>query len=99
MSKWDALKEAKGLLTAIISTAGVCIIIGGAVMEWRIGVNVTKALSAVDLATDIKIIDMDKATATNTSGVAENKEDIGGLDRRTEMAFAALMGRQVPDND
>ena len=80
MSKWEQIKEIKGLLAAIVSTAGICIIIGGALMEWRVNVNVTKAVAAElakqDLATDIKIIDMDKATASNTSGVADNKEDI-----------------------
>ena len=65
-------------------------------VDWRIGEKVNDALAAKDLGTDTKIIEMDKATASNTSGVAENKEDIGGLDRRTELAFAALMGRSVP---
>ena len=101
MSKWEQLKELKGLIAGLASLIAVLIVIGGLLMDWRVDVKVDAAvkaaLEAEDLATDSKIIDMDKATALNTSGVAENKEDIGGLDRRTEMAFAALMGRPVPD--
>ena len=96
---WQQLKDIKGLLTAIIGVIVGCMVVGGLLMDWRISVNVVKALAAQDLATDSKIVSMDKATATNTSGVAENKEDISGLESRVQLAFAALMGRSVPSGN
>ena len=44
-------------------------------IDWRVGVKVTEALSAMDIGTDSNIIAMDTIAAANTSGVAENKED------------------------
>lgn len=103
MSKWAQLNEIKGVLAAIASTATVCILIGGALMDWRIGVKVTTgiaaALASEDLATDQKIINMDKATASNTAGVADNKDDITINRKNVERAFAVLMGQPVPDDD
>ncbi len=65
-------------------------------IDWRVGVKVADALAAQDLGTDTKIVEMDKATAANTSGVAENKEDITGLESRVQLAFKVLMGQPVP---
>ncbi len=63
---WEQLKEIKGLLASIIAFAAGCLVLGGFLMEWRIDVNVTAALSKQDLATDTKIVAMDTATAENT---------------------------------
>jgi len=96
---WAKLKELKGVLAAIVSTATVFILIGGALMEWRISVNVTKALSAQDLATDTNIVTMNTNIADNTRTGSENGEDIEHNRRNVEAAFAALMGRAVPRPD
>lgn len=96
MSKWEQLKEIKGLIAGLATLVTVLIVIGGFLMEWRVDVNVTAAVKAAladeDLATDSKIIDMDKATATNTSGVAHNKENIDINRENVKAAFEALMG-------
>ena len=99
MSKLEQLKEIKGLIASLVGLITVLIVIGGALMEWRVGVKVGQALAAEDLATDEKIIDMDKVAALNTSGVADNKDDITINRKNVERAFAALMGRAVPEPD
>ena len=65
-------------------------------IDWRVGVKVDAALAAQDLGTDAKIVEMDKATALNTAGVKDNREDIEDNERRVEQAFAVLLGRD-PD--
>ena len=67
-------------------------------IDWRVGVKVDAALAAQDLGTDAKIVEMDKATALNTAGVKDNREDIEDNERRVEQAFAVLLGREVDDN-
>lgn len=62
-------------------------------VDWRIGVKVNEALAAQDLATDAKIVAMDKHIADNTRTGSENGEDIDDLDERVKMAFQALLGR------
>ena len=96
MSLYQAIKDNWAQVSFVFVVLSILV---GVIGEWRIRANVATALASTDLATDLKIIDMDKATATNTSGVAENKGRIGGLDRRTELAFAALMGRPAPAPD
>lgn len=96
MSKWDQIKEIKGLLAALVSVIGVLIVIGGLLMEWRVSVNVAMALAEQDLATDSKIVSMDTNIATNTRTGEENAEDISDNERRVEQAFAVLMGRPIP---
>lgn len=90
----DAWKQLKDIKALVVTMAGMVIVlmgIGGLLIEWRIDVNVRTALAAQDLGTDSKIVKMDQATASNTSGVAENKEDITGLEGRVQLAFQALM--------
>ena len=90
--KWDQIKK------FVFGGAGavVFLLIMGFI-DWRIGVKVDAALAAQDLGTDIKIINMDKATATNTSGVSENKEDITVNRQNVERAFDFLMGASNDD--
>jgi len=100
VSLYRAAKDNWAQLTVVFVIAGI---LGTALMEWRIDRNVTAAvtaaLAAEDLATDEKIIDMDKATATNTTGVAHNKENIDINRENVKAAFEALMGPPPSRND
>jgi hypothetical protein len=65
----------------------------GAYAERRIDVAVKSQLSAMDLGTDAKIVDMDKNIASNKALSERNKEEIDDAERRVEQAFEILMGR------
>ena len=93
MSKWEQVKEIKGLLAALVTVAGILIAIGAALMEWRVSVNVAEALAKQDLGTDVKIVSMDTNIADNKRTGEENAEDIEDNERRVEQAFLVLMGR------
>lgn len=41
------LKEIQGVLAAIVGTATICILVGGALMEWRIGANVETKIDSM----------------------------------------------------
>ncbi len=99
MSKWNQVKEIKGLIAGLATLMAVLIVIGGVLMEWRVSVNVAAALSAQDLGTDSKIVAMDKVSALNTAGVTANKDNIEDNERRVEQAFAVLLGRDPNDID
>jgi hypothetical protein len=94
VSLWQAVKDNWGQLTVI---GGALLIFAGVVMEWRVRSNVAAALAAEDLATDSKIIEMDKVAAANTAGVTANKDNIEDNERRVEQAFAVLLGRDPDD--
>lgn len=85
--KWDKVKN-----FILGGGAAVLVVILFGYLEWRIAVNVADALTAQDIGTDAKIIAMDKATASNTAGVAWNKESISEEKRRLERVAAILMG-------
>ena len=93
------LKEIKGLLTAIVTAALACMAVGAVIMEWRISVNVATALSEQDIGTDSKIVSMDDEIDANGAKATANATRIDGNERRVEQAFAALMGRPIPDAD
>jgi hypothetical protein len=93
MSKWEQVKEIKGLIAGLATLFTVLIVIGGVLMEWRVSVNVAAALAAQDIGTDTKIVAMDKVSALNTAGVTANKDNIEDNERRVEQAFAVLLGR------
>ncbi len=95
MSKWNELKEIKGLLASLIGAFTVVSVIALALMEWRISVNVTEAVDnafANNLSGNIKIIDMDKVAAANTRTGEENAEDIEHNRRANELAMRRLFG-------
>lgn len=96
-SKWEQIKEIKGLLTGLVTAFTVVSVIGLALMEWRISVNVAQALAAQDLGTDSKIVSMDTSIADNKRTGEENAEDIEDLDERVKMAFQALLGERNDD--
>jgi len=96
---WGKLKEVKGLIASIIAGAIVVMAIGGAIMEWRISVNVAAALSAQDLATDSNIMTMNTEIDANEAHADANTTRIAGNERRVELAFAALMGRPPPEDN
>ena len=92
MTKWEQLVEIKGLLASIAAFAVVCMGIGGALMEWRISVNVANALSSQDLATDSNILAINNSVADNRRTGEENAEDIEQNRARVEDAFRVLLG-------
>lgn len=67
-------------------------------VDWRIGVKVNEALANQDLATDAKIVAMDKDIADNTRTGSENAEDIEQNRERVQAAFEALLGRPSGDD-
>jgi hypothetical protein len=99
MSKWEQIKEIKGLLAGLVTAFTVVSVIGLALMDWRISVHVATALAAQDLATDSKIVSMDDEIDENGAKADANTTRIDGNERRVEQAFAALMGRAVPPDD
>lgn len=99
MSKWDQIKEIKGLLLGLISAFTVVSVVGLALMDWRVAVHVKTELSQKDLGTDAKIISMDTNIADNTRTGEENAEDIGQNRRNVEAAFRQLMGMPPPDDE
>jgi len=54
-------------------------------------------LADVDLATDSKVIDMDSNIATNTAGVARNKEEIDDAETMLHDVAKILMGDKPGD--
>ena len=83
--------------SAIVGGGVVLLAILGALMEWRISVNVAAALAAQDLATDSKIVAMDASIADNKRTGEENAEDIEQNRRNVEAAFRRLMGLDPDD--
>lgn len=97
MSAWEQVKEIKGLLAGLVTLATVLIVIGGALMQWRVSVEVGKALAQQDIATDTKIISMDDEIDANGAVGRANKDNIEDNERRVEQAFAVLLGRDPDD--
>lgn len=84
---WDKIKNfviGGGLVIAWGMTLGF--------LDWRAQVHVATALAALDLGTDIKIIDMDTDIADNTRTGSENAEDIQENKDNVAQAFRVLMG-------
>ena len=92
MSKWDQIKEIKGLLAGLVTAFTVVSIIGLALMDWRISVHVRNELSKQDIGTDSKIVAMDTVIADNRRTGDENAEDIAENKQAVRDAFRALMG-------
>lgn len=92
-------KELKALIASLIAGVLVVIAIGGAIMDWRIGVHVARALGEQDLGTDAKIVSMDDEIDRNGAVGLANTARIEGNERRVELAFAALMGRPPPEEE
>ena len=95
MSKWEQLKDIKGLLTAIFGFCAVAIAIGGYVMNLTINTKVATAVAAElakqDLGTDSKIVAMDAVAAENARTGVENAEDIAENKQAVRDAFQILM--------
>lgn len=77
----------------VVVLGGIILAVMAAFADWRIGVKVNQALSAQDLGTDAKIVDMDTNIAANKALSERNKEEIDDAERRVEQAFEILMGR------
>ena len=90
LSLWPAVKDNWSQVTVAVS---IIFLLGGALADWRIGVKVDAAVAALEFIgpKDQKVIDMDSATATNTFGVATNKENIVVNRQSVERAFDYIM--------
>lgn len=62
-------------------------------MQWQVSVEVSRQLGQLDVASDEKIIAMDKDILSNARTGEENAEDIEQNRERVEDAFRALLGR------
>ncbi len=49
-------------------------------------------IAGIDIATDQKVVTMDTNIATNTAGVARNKEEVDDVERTLEKVADILMG-------
>jgi len=96
VSLYQAIKDNWAQVTVAFVVLSV---LATALMEWRIKANVATALAAVDLATDSKIVSMDDEIDENGAKADANTTRIDGNERRVEQAFAALMGRSIPEDD
>ena len=100
MSKWEQIKDIKGLLTSIFAFCTVVIAVGGYVMNLAIDSKVNTAVAAKlaeqDLATDSNIVAIKSDVQENTRTGSENAEDIDQNRRNVEAAFRRLMG--IPDD-
>ena len=65
----------------------------------QINAMIDTKLKAVDLGTDSKIVSMDTNIATNTSGVAENKEDGEFRSQQLRDVANVLFRRNQPPED
>ncbi len=93
-SKWEQIKEIKGLLAGLVTAFTAVSVIGLALMDWRVQVHVRDELAKQDLATDSNIMAINSAVQSNARTGEENAEDIEQNRRNVEAAFAALLGRQ-----
>ena len=93
-SLYKAVKDNWGQLTVIFVVLAFLDLVA---IDWRVRAR----LAETDIATDSKIVDMDKVAADNTRTGEENGEDIVQIRRNVEDAFRALMGMEpaAPDND
>lgn len=96
VSLWTAVKDNWAQVTGI---GTVAVLLHLFVMSVMVDRAVTSKLGQQDLATDSKIVTMDDEIDENAAHAAANTTRIEGNERRVELAFAALMGRPVPDAD
>jgi hypothetical protein len=99
MSKWEQIKEIKGLLAGLVTAFTVVSVIGLALMDWRVQVHVRNELAKQDLATDSNIMALGAGVADNKRTGEENAEDIDQNRQRVEAAFQALIGRPTNDDN
>lgn len=96
LSLWAAIKDNWTQITAI-GVAVVSLHLG--VMWVMVGMRVDTKLASQDIGTDAKIVSMDTEIDANGAKGVANENRIAGNERRVEQAFAALMGRPIPDAD
>ena len=73
---------------------GGFLVVGGiliAYLEWRVAENVNDALSKLDIKSDAKIVSMDKDIQTNTTNIANNKDNNDRTQRQLEEVARILM--------
>lgn len=91
----DFVKSNGGLL----AVGGVVVVLFLGYLEWRVSAAVDNALSSQDIGTDAKIVAMDQMALANQRTGEENAEDIAQNRENVKAAFAALMGRPLPEDD
>ena len=91
MSKWDQIKEIKGLLASLIAGFTVVSVIGLALMDWRVAVHVRAELAKQDLTTDANIVSINSNVAENKRTGEENAEDISENKQAVRDAFRVLI--------
>ena len=91
MSKWDQIKEIKGLLATLVAGFTVVSVIGLALMDWRVAVHVRAELAKQDLTTDANIVSINSNVAENKRTGEENAEDISENKQAVRDAFKVLM--------
>ena len=84
---WDKVKN------WIFGGAGaVALVIFYQFMQWQVSLEVSRQLGALDIASDAKIITMDKDIDANRRTGEENAKDIAENKQAVRDAFLALMG-------
>lgn len=95
MTKWEMIKDLKGLLTAFLAALAVLVTITTSYLDWklseRVDQAVAEALSHENIATDPKITSMASDIQANAAGVAANKERNDTTQRQLEAVAQILM--------
>ena len=91
MSKWEQIKEIKGLLASLVGAFVIVSAVGLALMDWRVSVHVRAELAKQDITTDSNIVTINSNVAENKRTGAENAEDISENKQAVRDAFKVLM--------
>lgn len=84
---WDKVKN------WVFGGAGaVALVIFYQFMQWQVSLEVSRQIGALDIASDAKIITMDKDIDANRRTGEENAKDIAENKQAVRDAFLALMG-------
>lgn len=84
---WDKVKN------WVFGGAGaVALVIFYQFMQWQVALEVKRQISALDIASDAKIITMDKDIDANKRTGEENAKDIAENKQAVRDAFLALIG-------
>lgn len=84
---WDKIKN------WVFGGAGaVALVIFYQFMQWQVSLEVSRQIGALDIASDAKIITMDKDIDANRRTGEENAKDIAENKQAVRDAFLALMG-------
>ena len=74
---WQKIGVVAGAVVSILAVLAGFLTVGGLYLEWRVGVNVGRALDNLDIQTDTNIVSMKSDIQTNTSDIQANTAEIG----------------------